>query len=133
MTVHSQAGTGSKTGVELRYHTKPEFMKLSRAQRSELIEWRNTPEGKKFTEKEKKARSGRPRSSNKDISAQIKSAIAEHMKEDETANIAEILASIKDTPAPTTDATVATPNATAANTASMEARTTALAQNCKAS
>ena len=80
------------------------------------------------TEKEKKARSGRPRSSNKDISAQIKSAIAEHMKEDATANIAEILASIQDTPAPTTDTTVAAPAATAANTASMEARTTALAQ-----
>src|SRR5210317_2245002 len=45
-----------KTGVQLRYHKDAEFRALSKAQKTELITWRNTPEGKTAVAKEKAAR-----------------------------------------------------------------------------
>jgi len=39
-----KSGVGKKTGVELRYHTKSEYRKLSKAERSELHEWRMASE-----------------------------------------------------------------------------------------
>lgn len=37
----------SKTGVDLRWHSKKEYNKLSRAQKKELYEWQQTKDGKK--------------------------------------------------------------------------------------
>lgn len=39
-------GTGPKTGVSLRFHVPDEYKKLSKEERSELHEWRQTPAGK---------------------------------------------------------------------------------------
>ena len=46
------AGRGS-TGVDLRWHPKPEFKKLSDEQRDELVKWMRTSEGKKVLQKSK--------------------------------------------------------------------------------
>ena len=46
------AGRGS-TGVDLRWHPKPEFKKLSDEQRDELVTWMRTSEGKKVLQKSK--------------------------------------------------------------------------------
>ena len=45
-----------RTGVQLRYHKDSEFCALSKAQKTELITWRNTPEGKTVVVREKAAR-----------------------------------------------------------------------------
>ena len=37
-----KSGKGSKTGVDLRYHTKEEYKTLTTAQKSELWEWRKS-------------------------------------------------------------------------------------------
>ena len=37
-----KSGKGSKTGVDLRYHTKEEYKTLTAAQKSELWEWRKS-------------------------------------------------------------------------------------------
>jgi hypothetical protein len=48
-----------KTGVQLRYHKDPEFRVLTKAQKTELIQWRETPEGKTAVAKEKAARTAK--------------------------------------------------------------------------
>ena len=37
-----KSGKGSKTGVDLRYHTKEEYKTLTAAQKSELWQWRKS-------------------------------------------------------------------------------------------
>ena len=56
-----KAGTGPKTGVELRYHNPPEFAELSDAQRDELLEIRhpNKFRGKKESHHKKGESVGR--------------------------------------------------------------------------
>ena len=44
-----------ETGVSLRYHKENEFRALTKAQKAELIAWRNTPEGKTSVANEKAA------------------------------------------------------------------------------
>ena len=44
-----------KTGVSLCYHKDNEFRALTKAQKAELIAWRNTPEGKTSVANEKAA------------------------------------------------------------------------------
>ena len=41
-----KAGTGPKTGVELRYHKPSEFFQLSDSQRDELLEFRPPKKGR---------------------------------------------------------------------------------------
>ena len=44
----------SKTGVDLRWHTKKEYQKLSKAQKAELYEWQQTKQGQKAKDNAKK-------------------------------------------------------------------------------
>ena len=44
-----QPGRGPKTGVDLRWYEASEFKNLSKDQKAELREWRNTAEGKSAT------------------------------------------------------------------------------------
>jgi hypothetical protein len=48
-----------KTGVHLRYHTRQEYEKLSKAQRAELYEWREANEGKQPPHKKHKTAFGK--------------------------------------------------------------------------
>ena len=47
------AGRGPKTGVDLRWHSPPEFKALSKEQKDELISWQKTDEGKATLNKSK--------------------------------------------------------------------------------
>ena len=53
------ADSGSNTGVsgvKLQFHTDAQYRKLTPAQKTELHKWRNTPEGTRYSENEKKKR-----------------------------------------------------------------------------
>ena len=70
-----------KTGVELRYHKRNEYSKLTKEQRDELREWRETPEAKKAMEK-----SGTKRKANRDEKRdkdKLRKTIASVLKEQE--------------------------------------------------
>ena len=45
----SKNGRGSKTGIDLRWHSPNEFKQLSYAEKSELSAWQKSPEGKRKT------------------------------------------------------------------------------------
>ncbi len=49
----SKNGRGSKTGVDLCWHSPEEFKQLSHAEKSELSAWQKSPEGKKKTGSER--------------------------------------------------------------------------------
>ena len=76
-TTGIKAGIG-KTGVEMRYHKRSEYGKLTTEQRHELREWRETAEGKKALDKyssKRKARGDDQRSS------KLRKTIASVLKE----------------------------------------------------
>ena len=98
----SNAGIG-KTGVDLRFHTEPEYVKLNPAQKEELYQWRSSQNGKKFSSDERKKRksTGRPTapsgSSEKTLKSAIKSALAQEKKKqkqqsDDVLEMAQIIA-----------------------------------------
>ena len=49
------AGGRDTTGVDLRWYTKPEYAALTDDQRSELLAWQRSNEGKKDIRKQRKA------------------------------------------------------------------------------
>ena len=58
------AGRGN-SGVDLRWHPKKEFAKLSQSQKDELKLWFKTPEGKKTTKEQRKENKKKKRDSDK--------------------------------------------------------------------
>jgi len=88
-----RSGIG-KTGVHLRFHEPAEYSKLNKAQRTELFEWRQTPEGKAAVEKEKATWS--LKNGNKSKRKRLKkgnvssiSAVAEKVFEDKISTLLE--------------------------------------------
>ena len=74
--------SSSKTGVDLRWHTKKEYAKLNQDQKRELYEWQQTKDGKAMIEKQKAARkkaieSAGKQASKKELQARVKSLEAE--------------------------------------------------------
>ena len=108
-SVQLKKGVG-KTGVELRYHKDSEFKALSKAQKSELIAWRATPEGKTAVAKEKAARSSKKqnRGGKANISSVVEQEVAKQLaqqspNEDSESSqdklfLAAVKAKIKDDP-----------------------------------
>ena len=79
-----------KTGVQLQYYKDSEFRALSKAQKTELISWRNTPEGKTAVAKEKAAREAKKQNrggkekTKANISALVEQEVAKALKSSST-------------------------------------------------
>ena len=102
-----------KTGVQLRYHKDSEFRALSKAQKNELIAWRQTPEGKTAVANEraeraaKKPKGGKTKTKS-NISSVIEKEVAKQLNEKSSNNdsdssqeklfMAAIEAKLKDDP-----------------------------------
>lgn len=75
-----------KTGVKLQFHTDVDYENLTGAQKTELHKWRNTPEGQRYTDNEKKKRKASPSNnanrgpSDKQLQSAIRSALAQERK-----------------------------------------------------
>ena len=68
----------SKSGVDLRWHTKEEYKTLSKAQRIELSEWQKSKAGKATINKQKSDSGYKPRQSAKSkLKAKIKALEAQ--------------------------------------------------------
>ena len=63
----------SKTGVDLRWHTKEEYSKLNSEQRQELYKWQQTKDGKAAIEKSKRKESGSESKQKKRLKSQVSS------------------------------------------------------------
>ena len=63
-SIDFSAGRGS-SGVDLRWHTRKEFLKLSKAQKDELSDWLKTDEGKKHKQERLKANGAKKDEPNK--------------------------------------------------------------------
>ena len=118
-----KAGTGPKTGVELRYHKPPEFAKLSNEQREELLDLRpvkkfRVESGYKGNDRGNKqeshgnGRSKGNKSYEKRIKGQVSAAIKKQCTEEkvdqekETEELAELVKIILSTqPAPNSSTT----------------------------
>ena len=73
----SSPGKGKSSGVELRYHTRDEYKKLTTEQRNELREWRSNTTGGKASKKQKnKADSASTMSDQKKFKKMVSEAIA---------------------------------------------------------
>ena len=85
-----KSGKGPKTGVDLRYHAFHEYKKLTREQRTELREWRRTPEGQAATKAakasseksaKKKKQGDMERATEKAIVAAVEKKVKEKLQE----------------------------------------------------
>ena len=85
----------SKTGVDLRWHTKSEYAKLSGEQKKELYQWQSTKDGRAKILKDKKELGIPTRSSktNAKLKAKI-SALEAQLQENPTPSLEEITACI---------------------------------------
>ena len=104
----------SKTGVDLRWHTKAEYKKLTREQRMELSEWQKSKSGKDTIQKEKLNAGYKPKPS-------AKSKLKAHIK------ALEAKLQNQQVPAPTVP-TTSTVSATTADLDKIIATVTALKQ-----
>ena len=88
-----------KSGVKLAFHTDAQYAKLNAAQKAELHQWRQTSEGKRFSDLEKKKRKASSQSAtNKQIQSAIRSALAKERKKqketmDNVEEVAQMIAS----------------------------------------
>ena len=91
-------GSRGKTGVELRWHPKPEFDKLPKNQRKELLQWRATNGlSAKAQRQAKKAKKGEANVSNakaKKAISDIAAAAAALPEGEQRTKIASILSSV---------------------------------------
>ena len=69
-----------KSGVHFRFHTGPEYQKLNKEQRSELHQWRETAQGKKFSNDERKKRKSAAAAKGDTNKAAIKSAVKDALE-----------------------------------------------------
>ena len=105
-----QPGRGPRTGVDLRWYEKSEYSNLSKDQRAELMEWRNTAEGKSDTkehndslkadnQKQKKKEDKKQHKKKKfraRVAALEKEVEANREKKEKESKISEIAAALKE-------------------------------------
>ena len=86
----AEGATVGNTGVRLGFHSMDQYLKLNKAQKSELHLWRQTDEGKRATDNEKKKRKAHnPKGNN--LQSAIRSALAkERKKQKETVEVAAV-------------------------------------------
>ena len=70
--VRLKGKSDSKTGVDLRWHTKDEYSRLTKEQKSELYQWQQTKNGKEAMDKSKRS-SKRKNLTKKQLKAQVQS------------------------------------------------------------
>ena len=133
--------SSSKTGVDFRWHTKPEYAKLTKDQKRELYEWQQTKDGQEMMKKQKEAKkkaqlnSGKG-TTRKELQAKVKSLEAElELRESTEALISAFTgnAAQSDNPTPPSNpppnpapAPAPTPSAPAAASVNSEAAALAL-------
>ena len=94
----SHEGIG-KSGVQFRFYDGPDYQKLNADQRAELHKWRNTPQGKKFSNDERKKRKASAMAKSNinkaAIASAVQSAIAkEHKRQKQSAEEVETAAKL---------------------------------------
>ena len=115
-----------KTGVKFSFHTDAQYSKLNAAQRSELHQWRATPEGKRLSDLERKKRkSTSQNNSNKQIQSAIRAALAKERKKQKESKesleeVAQMIASAATKPTPATESDKLPPVTDAHRTAAVE-------------
>ena len=70
----------SKTGVDLRWHNKVEYAKLTKEQRSELYNWQQTKDGKDKMSKDRNKGFQGTGSTKKQLQAKINALEAQHVE-----------------------------------------------------
>ena len=76
-----KVGKGSKTGVQLRYHTKKEYSTLSQEEKEELSEWRISTGQKKPKDSGANTKKKTSKSGNKAIAAAVEKQVAAKFKQ----------------------------------------------------
>ena len=110
IAANESGGKIGTSGVKLQFHTDAQYRKLTPAQKSELHKWRNSPEGTRYSENERKKRkqSSTHRHTDKQLQSAIRSALAQERKKQKESDadvdamaqvIATAAAKSKDAPA----------------------------------